>query len=554
MSILNGARILVETLIEQGTEVVFGYPGGTVLNIYDELYKSSDRIKHILSAHEQGAAHAGDGYARTTGRVGVVIATSGPGATNLVTGIANAFLDSVPMVFITGNVACSLIGRDSFQEVDITGVTMPIVKHNYMVKDVKDLADTVREAFKIARSGRPGPVLIDIPKDVQINSCEFTPKEAEKGTKVERFTDAQLDKAAEMIASAKKPYIYCGGGVVNADAEKELIALAQKLDCPVGTSMMGLSAIPYSSKYKLGMVGMHGIYTATYAKTKADLVIAVGVRFSDRATGDKNVYLKDAKIIHIDTDAAELDKNITSHLGIVGDAKTVLTKLLPKLKEKKNPEWWAEINEIKAYEKANKDPQDTGFTPYNIIDEINSRTTPDMPIATDVGQHQMWVAQRYHIENARTFVTSGGLGTMGYGMGAAIGSAVGTKKRTVLFTGDGSFGMNLNEMATAVSQKLPLIVVVMNNGVLGMVRQWQTMFYGERYAETNLCRKTDFVALAKAFGADGYRATDMDSLKAALDKAFESDTPVLIDCIIDCDERVLPMIPAGKSVDDIVIK
>ncbi len=554
MSIMNGAKILVETLIEQGTEVVFGYPGGQVLNIYDELYKASDRIKHILTAHEQGASHAGDGYARTTGKVGVVLATSGPGATNLVTGIANAYLDSVPTVFITGNVPCSLIGRDSFQEVDITGVTMPIVKHNYLVKDVNDLADTVREAFKIARSGRPGPVLIDIPKDVQTASCEYSPKAPEKGIKVEKFTDEQLVGAAEMIAASKKPYIYCGGGVVNSDAENELQALSEKLDCPVGTSMMGLSAIPASCKNKLGMVGMHGIYTATVAKTKADLVIAVGVRFSDRATGDKNVYLKDANIIHIDTDAAELDKNITSDLGIVGDAKTVLQKLLPMLGEKKNPEWWAEIEEIKAYEKANKAPQDEGFTPYNIIDEVNKRTTPDMPIATDVGQHQMWVAQRYRFENARTFVTSGGLGTMGYGMGAAIGSAVGTKKRTVLFTGDGSFGMNLNEMATAVSQKLPLVIIVMNNGVLGMVRQWQTLFYGQRYAETNLCRQTDFVALAKAFGAEGCRATDMESLNAALDKAFGTDGPVLIDCIIDGDERVLPMIPAGKSVSDIVIK
>ncbi len=554
MSIMNGAKILVETLIEQGTEVVFGYPGGQVLNIYDELYKASDRIKHILTAHEQGAAHAGDGYARTTGRVGVVIATSGPGATNLVTGIANAYLDSVPTVFITGNVPCSLIGRDSFQEVDITGVTMPIVKHNYLIKDVNDLADTIREAFKIAKSGRPGPVLIDIPKDVQVASCEYTPALPEKGIKVEKFTEDQLDRAAEMIAASKKPYIYCGGGVVNSDAENELKELSEKLDAPVGTSMMGLSAIPDSCKNKLGMVGMHGIYTATVAKTKADLVIAVGVRFSDRATGDKNVYLKDANIIHIDTDAAELDKNITSDLGIVGDAKSVLAKLLPKLGEKNNPEWWAEIEEIREYEKANKDPQVTGFTPYNIIDAVNSYTTPDMPIATDVGQHQMWVAQRYRFEKARTFVTSGGLGTMGYGMGAAIGSAVGTGKRTVLFTGDGSFGMNLNEMATAVSQKLPLVIIVMNNGVLGMVRQWQTLFYGQRYAETNLERRTDFVALAKAFGADGYRATDMESLKTALDVAFSTDGPVLIDCMIDGDERVLPMIPAGKSVSDIVIK
>lgn len=551
---MTGAAIVIETLIEQGAEVVFGYPGGSVLNLYDELYKNSDRIKHILSAHEQGAAHAGDGYARTTGKVGVVMATSGPGATNLVTGIANAYLDSVPMVFITGNVPTSLIGRDSFQEVDITGVTMPIVKHNFMVTDVTKLADTIRMAFKIAKSGRPGPTLIDVPKDIQLAECDFVPGEIVSATKTVRFNDESIELAAKMIAESKRPYIYCGGGVVNADAEDELYELAKKLDCPVGTSMMGLSAIPHKCKNKLGMVGMHGIYTATMAKAEADLVLAIGVRFSDRATGDKSVYLKGAKIIHIDTDAAEVDKNITSHLGIVGDAKSVLQRLIPALGEKKNPEWWDRINEIKAYEEANKDPQNEGFTPYNIIDAVNSYTDLDTPIATDVGQHQMWVAQRYRFESPRTFVTSGGLGTMGFGMGAAIGSAVGTKKRTVLFTGDGSFGMNLNEMATAVSQKLPLVIVVMNNGVLGMVRQWQTMFYNKHYAETTLERKTDFVALAKAFGADGYRATDMKSLKDALDSAFSTDGPVLIDCVIDCDERVLPMIPAGRSVSDIVIK
>lgn len=551
---MTGARIVIETLIEQGTEVVFGYPGGSVLNLYDELYLNSHRIKHVLAAHEQGAAHAGDGYARTTGQVGVVIATSGPGATNLVTGIANAYLDSVPMVFITGNVPTSLIGRDSFQEVDITGITMPIVKHNFMVTDVNKLADTIREAFEIAKSGRPGPTLIDIPKDVQIAECEFISASIAEKKEIVRFTDADIERAAEMIAKAKRPYIYCGGGVVNSDAERELLEIAKKMDAPVGTSMMGLSAIPASEKYKLGMVGMHGIYTATVAKAEADLVLAVGVRFSDRATGDKSVYLKGADIIHIDTDAAEIDKNIPCHLGIVGDAKTVLSKLIPTVAQKTNPEWWEQIEEIKTYENENKDPQNVGFTPYNIIDEVNSRTSPDMPIATDVGQHQMWVAQRYNFENARTFVTSGGLGTMGFGLGAAIGSAVGTGKRTVLFTGDGSFGMNLNEMATAVSQKLPLIVVVMNNGVLGMVRQWQTMFYHEHYSETTLERKTDFVKLAEAFGADGYRATDMESLRDALDKAFSTDGPVLIDCIIDCDEKVLPMIPAGKAVNDIVIK
>ena len=550
---MTGAKIVIETLIEQGTEVVFGYPGGSVLNLYDELYLNSHRIKHILAAHEQGAAHAGDGYARTTGRVGVVIATSGPGATNLVTGIANAYLDSVPMVFITGNVPTSLIGRDSFQEVDITGITMPIVKHNFMVTDVTKLADTIREAFRIAKSGRPGPTLIDIPKDIQIAECNYEPAPVAEKKEIVRFTDDHIARAAEMIAKAKRPYIYCGGGIVNSNAEDELLCLAKKIDAPVGTSMMGLSAIPSSQKYKLGMVGMHGIYTATLAKAEADLVIAVGVRFSDRATGDKKVYLKGANIIHIDTDAAEIDKNITCHLGVIGDAKTVLSKLIPAVEEKKNEEWWKRIEQIKEYENENKDPQNIGFTPYNIIDEVNSRSSSKMPIATDVGQHQMWVAQRYRFESPRTFVTSGGLGTMGFGLGAAIGSAVGTGERTILFTGDGSFGMNLNEMATAVSQNLPLVVIVMNNGVLGMVRQWQNMFYNQHYSETTLQRKTDFVALAKAFGADAYRATDMESFKDALDKAFATNGPVLIDCIIDCDERVLPMIPAGKAVTDIII-
>ena len=551
---MTGAQIVIETLIEQGTEVVFGYPGGQVLNLYDELYKNAHRIRHVLAAHEQGAAHAGDGYARTTGKVGVVMATSGPGATNLVTGIANAYLDSVPMVFITGNVPCSLIGRDSFQEVDITGITMPIVKHSYFVKDVTKLADCIREAFHIAKSGRPGPTLIDIPKDVQIACCDFTPASVAKADEVVRFTDEELDRAAAMIAEAERPYIYCGGGVVSSDAEEELFALAERLDCPVGTSMMGLSALPASSHRKLGMVGMHGIYSSTVVKNHADLVIGVGVRFSDRATGNKGAYLKNSKIIHIDTDFAEIDKNIPAHLGLVGNAKTVLSRLLDRVAQQKHPAWWEKIAEIKAYEEANKAKQDEGFTPYRIIDAVSRHTAPDTPVATDVGQHQMWVAQRYPFETPRTFVTSGGLGTMGFGLGAAIGAAVGTGKRSVLFTGDGSFGMNLNEMATAVSQKAPVVVMVMNNGVLGMVRQWQTMFYDKHYSETTLNRKTDFVKLAEAFGAVGFRATNEEELEQALTVAFKTDGPVLIDCIIDCDERVLPMIPPGGTVNDLVIK
>ncbi len=551
---MTGAQILVETLIEQGTEIVFGYPGGQVLNLYDELYKNSHRIKHILSAHEQGAAHAGDGYARATGKVGVVMATSGPGATNLVTGVANAYLDSVPMVFITGNVPCSLIGRDSFQEVDIVGITMPVVKHNYFVNDVTKLADTVRKAFEIAKSGRPGPVLIDIPKDVQLAQCEYTPHEVAPTVKSGGYTHGDILSAVEMIKASKKPYIYCGGGAVIANAEKELSELADLIDCPVGTSMMGLSGMPSSDSHKLGMVGMHGIYSATVAKSHADLVIGVGVRFSDRATGKKDEYLKDAKIIHIDADPAEIDKNITSTLGVIGDVKNVLKEIIAELAPRKNPEWWQEIEEIKAYESANKAKQDEGFTPYKIIDAVNKYTSPETPVATDVGQHQMWTAQRYKFEAPRTFITSGGLGTMGFGLGAAIGASVGVGGRTVLFTGDGSFGMNLNELATAVSQKLPVVVLIMNNGVLGMVRQWQTMFYDKHYSETTLNRKTDFVKLAEAFGAKGFRADSEETLASALDEAFAYDGPTVIDCIIDCDERVLPMIPPGGTVNDLVIK
>lgn len=551
---MTGAQIVVETLIEQGCEVVFGYPGGQVLNLYDELYKNKDRIRHVLTAHEQGAAHAGDGYARSSGKVGVVLATSGPGATNLVTGIANAYLDSVPMVFITGNVPCSLIGRDSFQEVDITGITMPIVKHNYIVKDVTYLADTIREAFAIAKSGRPGPVLVDIPKDVQVADCDFTNKSKSEAIFNNKYGDEELERALMMIKESNKPYIYCGGGVVTSDAEAEINELAEKLDAPIGCSMMGLSAVPDSCRRKLGMIGMHGIYTSTVAKTRADLVIALGVRFSDRATGDKKAYLPKTPIIHIDIDAAELDKNITSTLGIVGNVKTVLRALCDKLETSEHPDWWEEINEIKAYEEANSAKQDNGFTPYKIIEAVNKFTDAKTPIATDVGQHQCWVAQHYKFESPRTFITSGGLGTMGFGMGAAIGAATATGKRTVLFTGDGSFGMNLNEMATAVSQNTPLVVIVMNNGVLGMVRQWQTMFFDKHYSETTLERKTDFVKLAQSFGAQGYRASNEDELNSALEKAFSSNGPVLIDCMIDSDERVLPMIPAGKTVNDLIIK
>lgn len=551
--LLSGSQILIETLIEQGADTVFGYPGGTVLNIYDELYKNSDRINHIITAHEQGAVHAADGFARASGKVGVVIATSGPGATNLVTGIANAYLDSTPIVAITGNVAKSLIGRDSFQEVDIKGITMPITKHNFQVQSTEELADTVRKAFKIAASGRPGPVLIDIPKDIQIATAEFTPAGKVELDQAPYAYENDIEAAIKMIAEAQKPYIFCGGGVISAAASEEIAKLADMIDAPIGFSMMGLSAVPTSSPRTLGMVGMHGHYAATKSLYESDLILALGVRFSDRATGDKARFATGAKIVHIDIDNAELNKNIPCHIGITADVKETVARILEKLSPAAHPEWQAKVAEFVAYENEHQYIAKGQLDPYQVIDKVTEYVENDMPIATDVGQHQMWAAQRCKLENPRTFVSSGGLGTMGYGMGAAIGAAVATGKRTVLYTGDGSFGMNLNEMATAVSQKLPLVIMLMNNGVLGMVRQWQTLFFGQRYSQTSLERKTDFVALAKAFGADSYRATDMASLDEALKKAFATDGPVLIECVIDQDEMVMPMIPPNGTVTDILV-
>ena len=550
---ITGSDILVETLIEQGTEVVFGYPGGQVLNIYDSLYLKSDRIKHIITAHEQGAAHAADGYARATGKVGVVIATSGPGATNLVTGLATAMLDSVPMVAITGNVPCNLLGRDSFQEVDIVGITIPVTKHNFMVTKTEDLADTVREAFRIAKSGRPGPVLVDIPKDIQIKTADYEPIPVVEPYAMPKAEEALIEKAAEMIVESKKPYIYCGGGVISAGAEAELDALSEKIDAPVGCSIMGITAMPNSNPRKLGMTGMHGHYVASKAKNEADLVITLGARFSDRATGNVGKFCTGAKIIHIDVDAAELGKNVTVDLGIRGDVKDALTRIIAKAEAKKNPEWWAEIAKIKEFVAQNEAKQIGMLTPYEVIETVNSYLGSDCPVATDVGQHQMWTAQKYNFEKTRTFMTSGGLGTMGYGMGGAIGACIATGKRTVLFTGDGSFGMNLNELATAVSQKLPLIIVVLNNGVLGMVRQWQAAFYNRHFSETTLERKTDFAALARAFGACGYTVETLDELNMAMKMAVKNGGPVLIDCAIDMDERVLPMIPPGGAIENMIL-
>lgn len=546
---LSGAQILIEELINQGVDTVFGYPGGAVLNIYDELYKNSHRVKNVITAHEQGAAHAADGYARVSGKTGVVIATSGPGATNLITGIANAYLDSVPMVAITGNVAVSLLGKDSFQEVDIMSITQAVVKHNFVVRDVCDLEKTLKEAFIIAGSGRKGPVLVDIPKNVQLAECEYNNSKVTIDNPHTR-PENNFDAALHAISQSKKPYIYCGGGVVAAGAGAEVLALSRRLNAPVGLSMMGLTAIPSSYELNLGMCGMHGRYCASKAQSEADLMIAVGVRFSDRATGNVTEYTKNCTVIHIDIDEAEIGKNVYSKIGLCGDVKEVLAELLKKVKPFKNDAWLSDINKFKA---ACTDKQDAGFTPKNIISALNARAGADTVIATDVGQHQMWTMQYYKFERPRTLLTSGGLGTMGYGLGAAIGGCLANnKKQTVLFTGDGSFGMNLNELAAAVSEKLPVVIIIMNNGVLGMVRQWQSMFYGKRYSKTTLERATDFPALARAFGAQGFRATNLAELNAALD-AVQPGSPAVIDCHINMDERVLPMIPPGDSIKNIVL-
>ena len=549
---LKGAQIIVETLIEQGASTVFGYPGGQVIDIYDALYLAQDRIHHIITAHEQGAAHAADGYARATGKVGVVIATSGPGATNLVTGIATAYLDSVPLVAITGNVPNSLIGRDSFQEVDITGVTMPITKHNFLVKRVEDLADTIREAFRIAKSGRPGPVLVDIPKDVQNALYEYTAQKPVEKDPVPAVNDSEIEKAIEMILAAEKPYIYIGGGAITDDAGAEVLALAEKIDAPIGCTMMGISAVPSSNPRWLGMEGMHGHYASSIAQNEADLIITAGCRFSDRGTGNTAKYARNAKIIHMDIDASELCKNIPVELGMTGSMKEILQKLAEKLPQQTHADWMARVAELqeKTRELEAQDPDE--LTPFTAIDALAEAADKETIVATDVGQHQMWVAQHYPFETPRTFISSGGLGTMGFGLGAAIGAATATGKKTILVTGDGSFGMNLNEMATAVSNNLPLVVIIMNNGVLGMVRQWQTLFYDKHYSQTTLNRQTDFVKLAEAFGAQGARVFNEAELNKALSEAFSADGPYLIDCAIDMDEMVLPMIPPGGTMNDVI--
>lgn len=549
--LLSGADILVNTLIEQGCDTVFGYPGGQILNVYDSLYTHQNQITHILTAHEQGAVHAADGYARTTGKVGVVISTSGPGATNLVTGIATAYLDSVPLVAICGNVPTTQIGSDSFQEIDITGVTLPITKHNYFVSNTEKLADTIREAFRLAQSGRPGPVLIDVPKDVQIAKCEYTPQPPVEKDEIQAAKDIYIAQAAEYINSAKRPYIYFGGGLITANAQQELLALAEKIDAPIGCSLMGLSGIPTDHPRFLGMQGMHGHFASSMAMHNADLIIALGVRFNDRVTGNRQKFATGAKIIHIDVDGSELCKTVNSVCGLRGDVKCTLQKLLPLTVENKKPAWTAQVKTFQAQEEACLDHR-AGLTPRKAILTLNRHLGENTAVCTDVGQHQMWSAQNLHFKTPRRFVSSGGLGTMGFGFGAAIGAAIGTNERSVLVTGDGSFGMCLQELATAVSYRIPLVILIMNNGVLGMVRQWQTLFYNKHYSNTVLDRKTDFTALAKAFGADGEAVTTAEELDAALTRAFRTDGTYIIDCKIDKDEFVLPMLPPGGSMDDII--
>lgn len=552
--LLTGAEILVNSLIDNGVDTVFGYPGGAVLNIYDALFKKSDKIRHILTCHEQGAAHAADGYARSTGKVGVCIATSGPGATNLVTGIATAYMDSTPMVAITGNVTRPLLGKDSFQEVDITGITMPITKHNYIVKDIKELQKIVNEAFYIASSGRPGPVLIDIPKDITAEKYNYTKMEPKKREKsLQTINISSLEDFVEFINESENPFIYAGGGILNSNAEKEVLALAEKINAPVATSLMGIGSIPNNHRLYTGMIGMHGTKASNLLATSCDLIIALGARFSDRVISHKN-HVKNARIIQIDIDPAEINKNVKVDSYIIGDIKEVLNKLIPMINEKENIAWINKMNELKALN--NKEVVKEGIlTPEYLFTLLNKMDNGNFIITTEVGQHQMWTAQDYKFYKPRTFISSGGLGTMGFGMGASIGAQVANPKAVVFnIAGDGSFGMDCNEFATAVNFKLPVKVIVMNNNALGMVRQWQSLFYECRYAETTLNRATDFVKLAEAFGGTGFRVEKPEELQEVLEKALATDGPVIIDYKIDSDDMVFPMVAPGAPINEIISK
>ncbi len=545
---LTGAQIVIECLKEQGVDTVFGYPGGAILNVYDELYKHKDEIHHVLTSHEQGASHAADGYARSTGKVGVCFATSGPGATNLVTGIATAYMDSVPVVAITCNVTVPLLGKDSFQEIDIAGITMPITKHNFIVKDITKLADTIRRAFKIAQTGRPGPVLVDIPKDITAAVTEYTAVKPQPILRVtDKIEDADMEQALSMIRQAEKPFIFVGGGAVISGASEELKKFVEKVDAPVCDTLMGKGAFDGTDEHYTGMLGMHGTKTSNLGVSECDLLIAIGVRFSDRVLGNPNKFAENAKILQFDVDAAEINKNIQVDACVIGDVKVILERLNQKLEQQAHPEWRAHIAEMKeAYPLCYPD---TGLSGPYIMEEVYRATKGDAIIVTEVGQHQMWAAQYYKYKRPRTFLSSGGLGTMGYGLGAAIGAQVANPDKQVInIAGDGCFRMNMNEIATASRQNLPLIEIIVNNHVLGMVRQWQNLFYEKRYSATVLDDGVDYVKLAEAMGADGYRATTRDELKEALQKALEARKPVVIDCIIDCDDKVWPMVAPGEAI------
>ena len=562
---LNGAAILIECLIEQEVGTVFGFPGGAVLPIYDELYKRADRINHVLTAHEQHAGHAADGYARASGKTGVCLATSGPGATNLVTPIATAYMDSSPVVFITGNVPQSLMGPDSFQEADISGMTMPVTKHNYLVTSVEKLADTIREAFYIARSGRPGPVLVDIPKDVQLAETEYIPLSGDaliprlskkkplsqlrpEGEALELYktkAEPRLEKAAQLIAEAHRPLIYCGGGVTISGAQDELMQLANRVDAPIVSTLMGLGAAPASSNRMLGMLGMHGTHAANIAMQRCDLLIAVGVRFSDRALGDVKAFAPNAKVLHIDIDRAEINKNVSTALHITGDAKIVLELLLTRVSQKQHAQWMQQARSM-----AEDYLSDELFEPRKILKAM-AAVAPEMTVATDVGQHQMWTAQHFPFVHARQLISSGGLGTMGFGLGAAMGAAKSDPqgRPVALVTGDGSFRMNLTELSTIAYYDIPVIVVIFNNGTLGMVRQWQTLFFGHRYSQTTLDRGPDFMKLADAYGLAGTRVDNLADFSAAFARAYADGKPCIIECLLDIDEMVAPMVAPGSPID-----